>query len=130
MRSSAGGFPPRLAKKHYWLDLHTRPFMRGLRNLTMTRNEQGRYEEALRLCTRLAEKCRMSSRQRPSEPRSAAHGYPDLALDLALASSRRSMKSDGQRNLISPTNRTRPIRSDPFDCREGDVGRQPGTMVR
>jgi predicted HTH domain antitoxin len=50
-------FPAGLAKKNHWLDLHTRPFMRGLRNLTMTRNEQGRYEEALRLCRRLAEEC-------------------------------------------------------------------------
>jgi tetratricopeptide (TPR) repeat protein len=50
-------FPTHLAKKRYWLDLHTRPFMRGLRNLTMTRNERGRYEEALTLCTRLAEDC-------------------------------------------------------------------------
>jgi len=50
-------FPERLAKKRYWLDLHTRPYMRGLMNLTRTRNEQGRYEDALELCARLENEC-------------------------------------------------------------------------
>ena len=50
-------FPERLAKKWYWRDFHTRPYMRGLMNLTRTLNEQGRYEDALGLCARLEDEC-------------------------------------------------------------------------
>jgi tetratricopeptide (TPR) repeat protein len=50
-------FPARMAKKWYWRDHKTRPYMRGLRNLTMTLNEAGRFEEALNLCDRLADEC-------------------------------------------------------------------------
>lgn len=50
-------FPGRLAKKHYWTNLSTRPFMRGLRNLSLTLLRAGRYDEALVLCTRLEEEC-------------------------------------------------------------------------
>ena len=50
-------FPARLARKWYWRDIHTRPYMRGLMNLARTLNEQGRYEEALRLCARLEDEC-------------------------------------------------------------------------
>ncbi len=50
-------FPKRLAKKHYWRELSTRPYMRGLRNLALTFNRMGRYDDALNLCDRLAREC-------------------------------------------------------------------------
>lgn len=50
-------FPARLAKKHYWRELDTRPYMRGLRNLALAFNEAGRYDEAKAICTRLASEC-------------------------------------------------------------------------
>jgi tetratricopeptide (TPR) repeat protein len=50
-------FPARIAKTWYWRNVHTRPYMRGLMNLTRTLNEQGRYEEALRICARLEDEC-------------------------------------------------------------------------
>jgi tetratricopeptide (TPR) repeat protein len=50
-------FPARIAKKWYWRDHKTRPYMRGLRNLIMTLNEAGRFEEALKHCDRLADEC-------------------------------------------------------------------------
>jgi tetratricopeptide (TPR) repeat protein len=50
-------FPARMAKKHYWNDLSTRPYMRGLRNLALALNEVARYDEALALCDRLQGEC-------------------------------------------------------------------------
>jgi tetratricopeptide (TPR) repeat protein len=50
-------FSARIAKKWYWRDHRTRPYMRGLRNLTMTLNEAGRFDEALQLCERLVDEC-------------------------------------------------------------------------
>lgn len=50
-------FPARIAKKRFWSDLHTRPYMRGLRNLTMALNEAARFDEALKLCDRLVDEC-------------------------------------------------------------------------
>lgn len=50
-------FPARLAKKWYWRDFRTRSYMRGLRNLVLTLNQMGCYEEALSLCTRLRDQC-------------------------------------------------------------------------
>lgn len=50
-------FPVRFASKWYWRDHRTRPYIRGLRNLTLTLNEIGRYEEALKLCARLVVEC-------------------------------------------------------------------------
>jgi tetratricopeptide (TPR) repeat protein len=50
-------FPKRIGKKRYWRDLVTRPYMRGLRNLTLTLNQIGRFEDALLLCERLKEEC-------------------------------------------------------------------------
>ena len=46
-------FPKKISRKRYWRDLSTRPYMRGLRNLTMALNRSGRYDDALRLCDRL-----------------------------------------------------------------------------
>ncbi len=53
----AGLFPKRLAKKHYWRELTTRPYMRGLRNLAWALNEAGKREEALCLCDRQERQC-------------------------------------------------------------------------
>jgi hypothetical protein len=50
-------FPKRIAKKRYWSDLATRPYMRGLGNLARALNEIGRYKDALALCDRLAYEC-------------------------------------------------------------------------
>jgi tetratricopeptide (TPR) repeat protein len=50
-------FPARIAKKWYWRDHHTRPYMRGLRNLAMTLNEAAGFDEALKLCDRLVDEC-------------------------------------------------------------------------
>lgn len=50
-------FPKRIAKKRYWSDLATRPYMRGLSNLARALNEIGRYKDALALCARLAHEC-------------------------------------------------------------------------
>lgn len=50
-------FPPRIAKKSYWRDLKTRPYMRGLRNLALTLNRTGQFDAALRVCARLADEC-------------------------------------------------------------------------
>ena len=50
-------FPKRIAKKRYWQDLSTRPYMRGLRNLVFTYNTMGHYEEALAICDKLDKTC-------------------------------------------------------------------------
>lgn len=50
-------FPRRIGRKRYWSELSTRPYMRGLRNLTLTLNRAGRYDEALALCDRLEREC-------------------------------------------------------------------------
>ncbi|MFO0570953.1 MAG: hypothetical protein U0263_35290 [Polyangiaceae bacterium] len=50
-------FPKRIAKKNYWRLHETRPYMRGLRNLTLTYNLLGRYDEALAICDRLEQEC-------------------------------------------------------------------------
>jgi tetratricopeptide (TPR) repeat protein len=50
-------FPKRIGKKRYWSDHSTRPYMRGLRNLTLTLNQAGRYDDALALCDRLEQEC-------------------------------------------------------------------------
>lgn len=50
-------FPGRIGKKRFWSDHSTRPYMRGLRNLTMTLNGAARFDEALALCDRLETEC-------------------------------------------------------------------------
>ncbi len=50
-------FSKRIAKASYWNDFKTRPYMRGLRNLTLTLNRSGRYDEALKFCKRLISEC-------------------------------------------------------------------------
>ncbi len=50
-------FPARISKRRYWSDHATRPYLRGLRNLAMTLNEAGRFDEALALCNRLDDEC-------------------------------------------------------------------------
>jgi tetratricopeptide (TPR) repeat protein len=50
-------FPARIGKKRYWADHDTRPYMRGLRNLTLALVEAGRFDEALRICDRLEHEC-------------------------------------------------------------------------
>lgn len=50
-------FQKHISKKSYWNDLSTRPYMRGLRNLALSLNEAGRYEEALSICDTLEHEC-------------------------------------------------------------------------
>ena len=50
-------FPKKIPRKQYWSDISTRPYMRGLRNLTIALNRSGRYEDALMLCDRLEKEC-------------------------------------------------------------------------
>jgi tetratricopeptide (TPR) repeat protein len=50
-------FPKRLARKHYWVDLATRPYIRGLRNLLLSLNRSGKYVEALEICEKLEREC-------------------------------------------------------------------------
>ena len=50
-------FPAQIGKKRYWADHDTRPFMRGLRNLTIALVEAGRFDEALKVCDRLEHEC-------------------------------------------------------------------------
>lgn len=50
-------FPKRLAKKHHWNRLETRPYMRALRSLTITLARMGSYDEALALCDRQEQEC-------------------------------------------------------------------------
>ncbi len=74
-------FPKRIARKDYWRDLRTRPYMRGLRNLTLTMNRAGRYEEALDLCERLEKEC-------ADEMTTAAYRAAVIPQHRALAQSR------------------------------------------
>ena len=50
-------FPKRLAKKYYWQQHATRPYMRSLRNLALTLNRAGQYVEALDACEKLEHEC-------------------------------------------------------------------------
>ena len=50
-------FPKKMAKRRYWRELDTRPYMRGLRNLALTFNQVGRFDDAERICARLADEC-------------------------------------------------------------------------
>ena len=50
-------FPRRIARREYWRDLDTRPYMRGLRNLALALNRAGQWEEALAVCDRLEQEC-------------------------------------------------------------------------
>lgn len=50
-------FPKRISKESYWNDHATRPYMRGLKNLTYALIQAGQYDEALELCERLTKEC-------------------------------------------------------------------------
>ncbi len=50
-------FPKKLGKKHFWIELSTRPYMRGMRNLAYTLNMAGEFDEALSICNRLESQC-------------------------------------------------------------------------
>ncbi|MEE4603424.1 MAG: hypothetical protein V2J65_19230 [Desulfobacteraceae bacterium] len=50
-------FPPKMARKHYWTDLSTRPYMRGMKNMIMALIRVRRYDEALSFCDRLEKEC-------------------------------------------------------------------------
>jgi tetratricopeptide (TPR) repeat protein len=50
-------FPKKIAKKRYWRDHSTRPYMRGLRNSIITLCRSGKPSEALTWCDRLENEC-------------------------------------------------------------------------
>ena len=50
-------FPKRLAKKHYWIDHDTRPYMRAMRNLAVALMRLDRYDQALEVCERMEREC-------------------------------------------------------------------------
>ena len=50
-------FPKRIPKDQYWSDHKTRPYIRGIRNLTMTLIRKGSYKEALSYCDTLDNEC-------------------------------------------------------------------------
>ena len=50
-------FPKKLAKKDYWRDIKTRPYMRSLYNLIVTLNRMGEFDEALDFTQILDVKC-------------------------------------------------------------------------
>lgn len=50
-------FPKRIAKRDYWSQLETRPYMRGLMNQWTCLNRMGRYAKALRIAERLDNEC-------------------------------------------------------------------------
>jgi tetratricopeptide (TPR) repeat protein len=50
-------FSKRIARSAYWNDLRTRPYMRGLRNLTNTLIRAARWAEASEIVTRLDDEC-------------------------------------------------------------------------
>jgi len=52
-----GLFPKRIAKKSYWRDHATRPYIRALCYLAGVLNRLEDYEEALQLCDRLDKRC-------------------------------------------------------------------------
>jgi len=54
-------FPKRIAKQSWWSDHSTRPYMRGLGNLSLALNRADRYDEALATCDRLEHECGDSS---------------------------------------------------------------------
>jgi tetratricopeptide (TPR) repeat protein len=50
-------FPPNLARRHYWSDLSTRPYMRGMKNMILALIRAGHYDNALSYCDRLEKEC-------------------------------------------------------------------------
>lgn len=50
-------FPKRISKDRYWSDIDTRPYIRGLRNLSLVLNRLGKFDEALEVCCQLESEC-------------------------------------------------------------------------
>lgn len=50
-------FPKRIRKELYWGDHKTRPYIRGLRNLTLALTRRKSYDEALTICDILEKEC-------------------------------------------------------------------------
>lgn len=49
--------PKRIGRDGWWLDLDTRPYMRGLRNLALAMIRAGRYRDAIAICVQLDREC-------------------------------------------------------------------------
>lgn len=50
-------FPKRIPKSDYWLNLATRPYMRGLTNIATAFTRAGRYDDALAAAQRIEAEC-------------------------------------------------------------------------
>jgi tetratricopeptide (TPR) repeat protein len=50
-------FPQKMARKLYWTDLSTRPYMRGMKNMILALIRVEHYDEALSFCDRLEKEC-------------------------------------------------------------------------
>lgn len=112
-------FPKRLAKRHYWSHLETRPYMRGLRNLALTLNRVGSFDEALALCDRLDDECgdtvtadcfRAMIRFNLGQPleaylkaRSLKELFPDMSFIAALALFAMDRRDDAARHFAHAT---------------------------
>lgn len=57
VKVSRNRFPRRIPKSNYWLDIETRPFIRGLMNLALALNQAEKYKETLEVCDRLEKEC-------------------------------------------------------------------------
>ena len=82
-----GLFPKRIAKNDYWMDISTRPYMRGLINLALAQNTAGQYRDALATCDKLEKEC--GTRKADSAYAHRAVAYLNLqewqnALDAAM----------------------------------------------
>lgn len=80
-------FPKRMPKSSYWRDHSTRPFMRGLQNLSYALIQAGRFKESLEICQQLERECGEAGQLTATAHRAAAYlnlQYWQLSLDAAL----------------------------------------------
>ena len=106
-------FPKRLAKRHYWTNIDTRPYIRSMRNLVGALMRLARHDEALALCERMDQECGDTEAAdsfrahiqlntgRWSEARKAAEGcvaiWPEHAYLAAFAAFEQGDRDDARR---------------------------------
>lgn len=66
-------FPRRIPESDYWLDIETRPYIRGLMNLALALNQAERYTEALEVCDRLYAECGHAGKTAATAHRASAY---------------------------------------------------------
>lgn len=80
-------FPKKIAKSSYWSDHSTRPYIRGMQNLTMALIQDGRFKESLDICQQMERDCGDAGLLAAPPLRAAAYlnlQYWDQSLDAAL----------------------------------------------